>query len=151
MESQQAKKQKVSLTSEQDVKIKWPNKRMEKMNSPLLINCAKCGGIPISTFDSHIKTCLNSDDQKAQPYLLLKVVSLGYYFLYIAATPSSTLQDVDEVLRQVWLDCCGHLSSFEGSGGQWTGEDEMRVKLQDVARVGSQFFHQYFQLVGIIH
>lgn len=35
------------------------------------------------------------------------------YFLNILADGNATLKDVDDFLRKIWLECCGHLSSFE--------------------------------------
>ncbi|WP_157459674.1 DUF6930 domain-containing protein [Deinococcus arboris] len=37
---------------------------------------------------------------------------LPAYWLDVELTPQATLDDLDRFLRDLWLDCCGHLSSF---------------------------------------
>jgi len=60
--------------------------------------------------------------------LLLSVRSQKHipgYELWLAMPETATLQDIDVVLRRVWMECCGHLSTFSvgsttyanGSGG----------------------------------
>ncbi len=45
---------------------------------------------------------------------LLKIFSPGQpeYWLYIDLCDNLTLLDLDSFLRNTWLECCGHLSSF---------------------------------------
>lgn len=35
------------------------------------------------------------------------------YWLFIEVKETATLKDVDSFLRDIWLECCGHLSAFE--------------------------------------
>ena len=35
------------------------------------------------------------------------------YWLHIEIPAKATLEDLDHFLRAVWLECCGHLSSFD--------------------------------------
>ncbi|ACO47413.2 DUF6930 domain-containing protein [Deinococcus deserti] len=37
---------------------------------------------------------------------------LPAYWLDVELTPKATLDDLDRFLRDIWLECCGHLSSF---------------------------------------
>lgn len=47
------------------------------------------------------------------------------YFLYLWADGEATIEDIDNFLRDIWLECCGHLSSFTNKsfkssrGGMW--------------------------------
>lgn len=47
------------------------------------------------------------------------------YFLYLWADGEAFIEDIDNFLRDIWLECCGHLSSFtdkkfdKRSGGMW--------------------------------
>jgi len=34
------------------------------------------------------------------------------YWLHLAAPTDATLRDLDQFLRDIWLECCGHLSAF---------------------------------------
>ena len=47
-------------------------------------------------------------------YFLLGVTSdIPYFWMYVAVEENATLKDFDGLLRDVWLECCGHLSAFE--------------------------------------
>ena len=35
------------------------------------------------------------------------------YWLIIEISENATLKDLDSFLRDIWLECCGHLSAFE--------------------------------------
>ena len=55
----------------------------------------------------------HNDSGNEQCYLLK--VEGGYrkkYWLYIDVPVTATLQDIDEFLRNIWLECCWHLSGF---------------------------------------
>jgi len=41
------------------------------------------------------------------------------FYLHVECAPRATLRALDALLRDTWLECCGHLSSFE-IGGQRT-------------------------------
>jgi len=55
---------------------------------------------------------------------------------------SKTLQHLDSYLRDIWLDCCGHMSQF--SVGGWGG-DKLPVsrKIDQVFRYGAELTHIY--------
>jgi len=38
------------------------------------------------------------------------------YWLHVAVRPRTTLESLDDFLRGIWLECCGHLSAFSTSG-----------------------------------
>jgi len=52
------------------------------------------------------------------------------YYLMLSVDPEATLQDIDTVLRRVWLECCGHLSSFiiDDEEIEMTWEDLLATK-----------------------
>lgn len=35
------------------------------------------------------------------------------YWLYLEMPARATLTDLDGFLRDIWLECCGHLSAFD--------------------------------------
>lgn len=55
----------------------------------------------------------------------LKVTARGdkRYWLKVAVPPSTKLTSLDEFLRSIWLECCGHLSAFRTPGRQGTEID----------------------------
>jgi len=44
----------------------------------------------------------------------------GYYWLHLEMRGNATLKDLDYYLREIWLECCGHLSQFEIGGTYYT-------------------------------
>ena len=40
----------------------------------------------------------------------------GFYWLHAEIPVKATLKVLDQFLREVWLECCGHLSAFEIEG-----------------------------------
>lgn len=40
----------------------------------------------------------------------------GLYWLGVEAKASARLRHLDQFLRRIWLECCGHLSKFEIAG-----------------------------------
>lgn len=41
------------------------------------------------------------------------------YWLFIEVQDTSTLRDIDFFLRDIWLECCNHLSDFSINGTQY--------------------------------
>lgn len=67
----------------------------------------------------------------------------GHYWLHLEMAGSAPLQALDQYLRAIWLECCGHLSNFSiGSG--WNGRDvPMTKKAGQVFRPGVELTHVY--------
>ncbi len=71
----------------------------------------------------------------------------------------ATLEVLDDFLRGIWLECCGHLSDFEIEGTTYTvpnpygngpfslfadpNERSMKVKLGKIVNKGTRFRHTY--------
>ena len=45
------------------------------------------------------------------------------YWLDLSVKKSATLDDLDAFLRDVWLECCGHLSAFSVNGRRYESEE----------------------------
>ncbi|MGA9097760.1 MAG: hypothetical protein WB392_02375 [Methanotrichaceae archaeon] len=71
------------------------------------------------------------------------------YWMHIEIPENATLKDLDNFLRQTWLECCGHLSSFEIAGRTFIsekmepGDRSMKVALGKVIAPGMKFDHIY--------
>lgn len=70
------------------------------------------------------------------------------YWLHIEIPANAGLRDLDQFLRDVWLECCGHLSAFRVEGVTYysepsAGERGMNVQLAEIMSVGSEFYHIY--------
>ncbi|MGK0363956.1 MAG: hypothetical protein ACI85O_001010 [Saprospiraceae bacterium] len=75
---------------------------------------------------SHLKKIEKESVTKKTAYHL-KISCSSLYFLHILIHENSNLEDLDAYLRAIWLECCGHMSSFEikgkRSGGGWFDDD----------------------------
>lgn len=66
----------------------------------------------------------------------------GDYWLHLEINGSATLTDLDDYLRAIWLECCGHLSQF--SIGGWSGlEIPKRRRAEQVFEPGVELTHIY--------
>ena len=62
------------------------------------------------------------------------------HWLYVRVGPRATLRTLDALLRDVWVDCCGHLSSFStdvvsyesSMGDPDMGYDDREMETMDV-------------------
>ena len=46
------------------------------------------------------------------------------YWMHLEMSASDTLADLDDFLRTIWLECCGHLSEFTIGGTSYSSEPE---------------------------
>ena len=83
------------------------------------------------------------------------------YWLHFEISASTTLIMLDQFLRDVWLECCGHLSAFTidktryeldtgGIDSMWGGffgpatpSKSMKARLDKVLKPGMKFEHEY--------
>jgi hypothetical protein len=79
--------------------------------------CALCGHRATNTkMLAHVEACAAAHDEigQPQPLVVLRFGPAGAprYWLIIEAKADAQLADVDALLRQLWLECCGHRSAF---------------------------------------
>lgn len=66
----------------------------------------------------------------------------GEFFLDLEMRGPAKLVDLDSYLRDIWLECCGHLSQF--SFGGWRGEElDMDLKIEQVLHEDDELTHLY--------
>jgi hypothetical protein len=65
----------------------------------------------------------------------------GDYWLSLEVDGAATLKHLDDYLRAIWLECCGHLSRF--SSGGWRSQIGMTRKVGAVFRPGVELTHVY--------
>jgi uncharacterized protein CbrC (UPF0167 family) len=95
--------------------------------------CAFCGHeIAKGSVAKHFSTCVSWQDaltmaegskQKTEALYHLRIQAQGLapYWLNLEMRGSATLKKLDDYLREIWLECCGHLSQF--SYGGWGGQE----------------------------
>ncbi len=72
------------------------------------------------------------------------------YWLFLEINARAKLKALDLFLRDIWLECCGHLSSFDINRTEY-GDDpysemglkSLNVPLQQILETGTTFYHQY--------
>lgn len=111
----------------------------------------------------HLKSCKEraamlaaESSSKKSGYFEL-VINGAYnkaYWLILEIKENATLKDLDQFLRDIWLECCGHLSSFCIGGISYDAYTEadffggppaksMNCKLSTVLQVGMRFEYEY--------
>ncbi|EPY2284232.1 IS1096 element passenger TnpR family protein [Clostridium sporogenes] len=116
----------------------------------------------------HIKSCsamkeymgcnMKSSKIKKDKFILniASKYNPSIYWLYIAINKTATLKDLDKFLRDVWLECCGHLSSFEINNNTYESQiqddifsfferesKDMNVCLKDVVKLNDKINYEY--------
>ena len=87
--------------------------------------------------ETHLKK-LEPFDKKKSFHLK---VEAGIYFLNLLMDGDATLDDLDHFLRNIWLECCGHLSQF--SYGRWENELSFNLKARRVFDKGVKLWYAY--------
>lgn len=66
-----------------------------------------------------------AEEKTPQSWLVLFNGSgMPEFWIYLLVDKKATLKDVDRKLRDVWLECCGHLSSFTIAGREYESNPE---------------------------
>ncbi len=67
----------------------------------------------------------------------------GNFWLHLEMNGNATIETLDDYLRQIWLECCGHLSHF-AIGNAW-GDRELAMsrKVHQVLQPGVELVHVY--------
>ena len=88
-------------------------------------------------------------------HLIVEGYRLPMYWMHLQVAADTTLALVDRFLRNIWLECCGHLSVFRIGGynyyveadedGYWWDmrRKNMQVKLEEVLNPGQSCSYEY--------
>lgn len=117
--------------------------------------CKICGNeYTQSGMSRHLKSCLNKnyekiiDKNQSQKSLYYHIYIKGThrtdYWLQLQVKADATLRDLDNFLRDIWLECCNHLSEFVINEQRFTSSGfNMSDKIKDVLREKSKFSYTY--------
>lgn len=83
--------------------------------------CFLCGKtISRRSMAAHLRSCREKNEtipkrsRKTQAlHLVVEGDSAKTYWIHLEADVKATLDDLDDLLRHTWLECCGHMSAFE--------------------------------------
>jgi len=122
--------------------------------------CALCGAVfGKAAMTRHLKSCIrkaqaDGGDKKnvakrAVFHLVVEGRHLPEYWIHLEVPTEATLDLLDQFLRDLWLECCGHLSAFQIDGTMYSvapvdiDEEPMSARLRDVLAPGVTFDHEY--------
>lgn len=116
-----------------------------------------------SGMSRHLKACkarkaaIATEDASGAPktrllHLRVQGTYASDHWLHLQVPANATLCDLDQFLRDIWLECCGHLSMFKimdqrymsTALDDWWDEDmDMDFELGKVLMPGLEFSHEY--------
>ncbi|MEW6619429.1 MAG: hypothetical protein AB1422_08870 [bacterium] len=138
--------------------------------------CSFCGGIfSKSTMTNHLKSCKQREITPIEPssgqksnqqdkrvfHLVVEGSYSPEYWMHLDVPGDAKLKDLDNFLRDIWVECCWHLSAFyinnieyeEDTGGvdtMWSGifgteraRRSMNVPTGSVLSPGLKFHYEY--------
>ncbi len=123
--------------------------------------CALCGyeGTK-AALSKHLVACTATHDNpklKEERVFHIRIQAEGtnLYWLDVELKQKASLLELDQFLRNIWLECCGHLSMFIIQGEHYMipspidndpfdlGNKSMDVQASKVLQVGLKFNHEY--------
>ena len=107
----------------------------------------------------HLKSCIEKnylkkvnteDKKKLYYYLVVEGKHRDNYWLHLQVDADIILKILDGFLREIWLECCGHLSSFNIKGNTYSikpmsdfDEYNMNYSLSELLAPESHFSYEY--------
>ena len=87
--------------------------------------CYLCGDTYTKRgMNRHLRACLPSAQQGEQSVVLrISGTHRSDYWIYTLASRETTLATLDAFLRDVWVECCHHLSTFQIEGVDYNNDD----------------------------
>lgn len=107
------------------------------------------------TIKRHMKNCaemknyiekkLNENKGTRNQYIIsLKSLYESNYCIYVSIDANLQLKHLDQFIRDIWVECCGHLSAFIIKGNYYNNDDgEMDVCLDNILIQGQKFEYEY--------
>jgi len=124
--------------------------------------CNLCGeSFSKSAMTRHIKSCKQknnnetvSEDQGSRKAEVFHLVAEGRYapdyWMHLEVPANAKLEVLDRFLRDIWLECCGHMSMFSIQDQRYSvapmadfDDKSMNIRLDAVLNPGMKFFHEY--------
>ncbi|MBI5356521.1 hypothetical protein HZB78_02820 [Candidatus Collierbacteria bacterium] len=98
--------------------------------------------------ENHLK---ERSDDFGYFHLLVQDKYTPYYWLHLQVPANFSLKKLDDYLRDIWLECCGHLSVFKIGDSEYYshpdqeeyGDRDMKVAVSKVLGVGDFFKYEY--------
>jgi len=120
------------------------------------VKCNGCGKeYSVRGITRHLKSCKaikNDYLDGFNKYYVLKIRDAyrKEFFIYVNVLGRLTLEDLDQFLRDIWVECCDHLSCFSYHGDDYSignrssfGIDGTDIELKDLIESGESFSYEY--------
>jgi hypothetical protein len=116
----------------------------------ICLNCKK--SFLKSGLIKHLKSCVLSIlINNKTPSYLLNIYNGELFWIKVLINGDTTFDILDSFLRDLWLECCGHLSHFKIKGEYYTnshpylenGEKTMSYKIKTLLSKGLTFSYTY--------
>ena len=99
----------------------------------------------------HLIQCTTLDNRENQAFLLKVSAYDSNFWLFLKVNQDCTLDSLDNFLRDIWLECCSHMSHFIIDGAYYektsvdpTPEEKtMNVLARDVLHHKMRFSYEY--------
>jgi len=125
--------------------------------------CSLCGEtFGKSAMTTHLKSCKqkHADSPTSSPgsgphktkvfHLVVEGRYSPDYWMHLGAPANAKLEVLDRFLRNIWLECCGHMSMFAIQDRRYSvapmadfGDKSMNIRLDAVLSPGMKFCHEY--------
>lgn len=105
---------------------------------------------------THLRRCLKSQPKGEPDQVLYHLRVEGayepMYWLHLEIPATETLYTLDHFLREIWLECCGHLSGFNIEGRRfenspvedfWGSTESTEIALGDILKPKMKFGYLY--------
>ena len=107
--------------------------------------CALCQQVTTKAkMPAHLDTCVPKHEAAgaARPLLRLRIADAydARYWIYVEMRADAPLRQLDTFLRQLWLECCGHMSAFSADRHELSMGSAANIALQSV---GGKFHYEY--------
>ncbi len=125
--------------------------------------CHLCGGtFSKSAMTKHLESCKQKekDSEKSSSsrgpgkaevfHLVVEGRYAPNYWMHLEVPADATLEDLDDFLRNIWLECCGHMSAFTIEGKTYSvapmaefDDESMGASLDEILSPGMEFHYEY--------
>ncbi len=87
----------------------------------------------------HLLKMTKDDAGRSQRNYCLVEVETSVLFLHLLVRGDALMNDIDQFLRDIWLECCGHLSDF----GHKSITISMNDRIEEIFQSRIKIYHDY--------
>jgi len=122
-----------------------------KKGSGICMECLK--EFPAEEMEAHVLSCdsrLTEEDGEENYIIRIGAKDDPDYWLYIELKKDAAFYQLDNFIREQWVECCGHMSMFRVQGEEFysrcdemTGGRSMKTRIAKWLKAGMEFDYEY--------